>query len=161
MNTLAVSNIFSLTTKRVTDLVLEQSRQAFWQSGIMLDAKMISIITLIHQSGPATSTALSEQTGLSRQLVESRLRRLVTDEYLQETQDPRDLRKRMYSIAQKKIPDVSQAVAMVADFEVVYEALWAELGMDLHRGIRDLEAALKTKSLIARLAEQKPGNFKK
>jgi DNA-binding MarR family transcriptional regulator len=151
-----VSKIFSLTTKRVTDLVLEQSRAAFLQTGIALDAKMISIVTLIHLSGPLTSSTLSEKTGLSRQLVESRLRRLTRDNYLEERKHPKDLRKRIYSIAKSKVNDVAKAIELVTDFESVYEALWSELGVDLHQGIRDLESALHVKPLVTRLTEQKP-----
>jgi len=156
MNSPSVANIFSLTTKRVTDLVLEQSRQAFRRAGVTLDAKMISIITLLYRQGPLTSTALSERTGLSRQLVESRLRQLVTDRYLEEDKDPDDLRKRIYAIASDKRADVSLAIKTVASFEDVYEALWAELGFDLQQGLRDLEKQLNRKKLVDRLADMHP-----
>jgi DNA-binding MarR family transcriptional regulator len=156
MNSPSVANIFSLTTKRVTDLVLEQSRQAFRHAGVALDAKMISIITLLHQQGPLTSTALSERTGLSRQLVESRLRQLVKDRYLEEDKDPDDLRRRVYAIASDKMADVSLAIKTVASFEDVYEALWIELGFDLQQGLRDLETQLNRKKLVDRLADMHP-----
>lgn len=152
-----ISNLFSLTTKRVTDLVLEQSRQVFRKTGIELDAKMTSIITLIHLAGePLTSTTLAAKTGLSRQLVESRLRRLVADGYLKVAPDPADLRKRLYRISAEKAPDVDRVLASIADFEDVYEIIWVELGTDLQQGLRDLEAMLETKSLLVRLAELKP-----
>lgn len=151
MKTLDIANIFSLTTKRVTDLVLEQSRQAFWQSGIELDAKMISIITLIHQTGPLTSTSLARQTGLSRQLVESRLRRLVKDRYLDELKDPTDLRRRVYNIKKAKKADVVEAIEMAASFERVYNKLWQELKIDVHQALRDLETALIAEPILARL----------
>jgi DNA-binding MarR family transcriptional regulator len=157
MKTPRVANIFSLTTKRLTDLVLEQSRQAFRETGIELDAKMTSIIMLIHQSGPQTSTELAGETGLSRQLVESRLRRLVEDDYLEEGSDASDRRKRVYSIANGRIADVNRAIRTVADLEEVYDTLWAELGTDLHKGLRDLEATLNAKPLLARLAELEGG----
>lgn len=156
MRTIRVSNIFSLTTKRITDLILEQSRQAFWQTGIQLDAKMTSIITLIHQSGPQTSTLLAEETGLSRQLVESRLRRLVKDGYLSEGEDASDLRKRVYAITSERTAEVARAISITGDLEDVYDTLWTEIGADLHRGLRDLEAILNARPLLARLVEQKP-----
>ena len=136
MTTPDVRNIFSLTTKRLTDIVLEQSREAFRRSGVKLDAKMISIVTLLHQQGPLTSTALSERTGLSRQLVESRLGRLAKDGYLEEGKDPEDLRRRIYAIARDKETDVSLAIRTVASFEEVYESLWTELGFDLQQDLR-------------------------
>ena len=161
MNNLSVNSIFSLTTKRVADLVLEQSRQAFWQSGIELDAKMSSIVTLAYQEGKITSTALSEQTGLSRQLVELRLRRLVDDGYLDEKKDSTDLRRRIYSISRKKSHDVARAMEKLAEFEVIYRAIWKELGIDLQKGLRDLESTLIAQPLATRLTEQKPGNAAK
>lgn len=152
-----VSNLFSLTTKRVTDLVLEESRRVFRESGIELDAKMTSIITLIHQADePLTSTTLAARTGLSRQLVESRLRRLVADGYLEVARDPADLRRRIYSISDQKRVDVARVLATTADFEEAYEALWAELGIDLQRALEELEKGLAAKPLLARLAELKP-----
>jgi DNA-binding MarR family transcriptional regulator len=150
----SVTNILSLTTKRVTDFVLEQSRRAFWESGIELDAKMISIVTLTYQAGSMTSTRLADETGLSRQLVESRLRCLVKDGYLDEKKDPDDLRRRVYLINEAKVGDVERAINMVAEFEAVYDACWDELGFDLQQGLRDLEKALRQKSLLARVREQ-------
>jgi DNA-binding MarR family transcriptional regulator len=157
-----ISNLFSLTTKRVTDLVLEQSREVFRQSGIELDAKMTSIITLIHQAGePLTSTTLAAKSGLSRQLVESRLRKLMSEGYLEEAPDPSDLRKRLYSISAQKGVDVARVLAVTAAIEDAYEALWAELGLDLQQALRDLESRLGAKPLLARLAELEPGHLQK
>lgn len=151
-----VANLFSLTTKRVTDLVLEQSREAFRMVGIELDAKMTSIITLLHQSGPLTSTELATETGLSRQLVESRLRKLVRKRYLDEAKDPTDLRRRVYAIAATQERDVERVLSTIGDFERVYERVWDELGFDLQQGLRELEALLESKPLVARLLELKP-----
>ena len=156
-----VSNLFSLTTKRVTDQVLEQSRQAFWQTGIELDAKMTSIVTLIHQAGPLASSELAAETGLSRQLVESRLRHLVGAGYLEENKDPSDLRRRVYSIARQKSADVARVMKTAADLEDVYETLWVELGVDLHQALRDFESSLEAKPLLARLTEQEPGYLRR
>jgi DNA-binding MarR family transcriptional regulator len=157
-----VSNLFSLTTKRVTDLVLEQSREVFRESGIELDAKMTSIITLIHQAGePLTSTTLATRTGLSRQLVESRLRRLVSDGYLKEAPDPTDLRKRLYSISEQKGVDVARVLAVTANIEEAYEALWAELGLDLQQSLKELEKRLEARPMLVRLAELEPGHLQK
>ncbi len=153
----SVSNIFSLTTKRVTDLVLEQSRAAFKASGIALDAKMVSIVTLLHQVGPTTSTRLSASTGLSRQLVESRLRRLVSDGYLEERKDHTDQRMRVYSIDPQRREDVERALLMLSDLERVYESLWRELGSDVHAQLRCIEAALEERPLTARLEGLRDG----
>ena len=103
-----------------------------------------------------TSTAQSERTGLSRQLVELRLRRLVDDEYLDERKDPSDLRRRIYSISKKKAPDVARAIQRLAEFEDIYRAIWKELGIDLQQGLCDLETALIARPLATRLTEQKP-----
>ncbi len=156
MTTPTFSSIFSLTTKRVTDLVLEESRSVFRRTGVRLDAKMTSIITSIAQAGPLSSTQLASKTGLSRQLVESRLRRLVADGYLAPRQDPADLRKRVYEITEENTEDVARVLGTTADFEAVYESIWSEIGTDLQQGLRDLETCLLAKPLLTRLAELDP-----
>ncbi len=43
----------------------------------------------------------------------------------------------------------------MGEFETVYQALWAEIGIDLEAGLLALEAALARRSLIQRLSDQR------
>jgi len=149
-------NIFGMRIRRVTDLIAEQGREAFWRTGVGLDAKLTSIVIALHEEGRLSSSELAGITGFTRQLVEVRLKKLEKDGYVQSRTSRDDARKRVFSIAPAKRAEIARAASTMADFEQVYEALWREIGMDLGDGTLRLERALRTKPLLARLCDEFP-----
>ncbi len=155
MTTLS-KTIFGLQIRRASDLIGEQGREAFWRSGIELDAKLISLVVTLHESSAQSSSDLATKTGLSRQLVESRLRALETEGYVTSAVSKDDARKRVFSLSRRKRAEVEEAVSMMRDFETVYDALWREIGVDLGDALPKLERALHARPLLARLCQQFP-----
>ena len=153
---MAVESIFGLQVRRVADLIGEQGRDAFCLTGIELDAKLISIVVALFETPDQSSTDLCNLTGLSRQLVESRLKRLEQDQYVESDISSVDARKRVFRISKKRIEEVKSAVKMMRDFEKVYDELWAELGVDVSAAILGLERALHAKPLLSRLCSRFP-----
>lgn len=149
-------NIFGLRIKRAAELIGDQGRDAFWRTGIALDAKLISIVTALYEEDAQSSTDLTKVTGFSRQLVESRLRTLEESGYVTSAISKDDARKRTFSLDKKRLKEVERAVAQIIDFEEVYEELWREIGIDLGDAILKLERALTTKPLLARLCQKFP-----
>ena len=148
--------IFGLQIKRAAELIGEQGRDAFWLTGIALDARLISIATALYENGECTSTDLADITGFSRQLVESRLKKLQNEGYVISILSSEDGRKRLFSIAPKRKQEVAEAVAMIVHFEKVYTKLWKEIGVDLSDGMLKLEKALRTRPLLARICDAFP-----
>jgi DNA-binding MarR family transcriptional regulator len=155
MNSLT-KRIFGLRIRRATDLIGEQGREAFWRTGLALDAKLISIVVALYENGALSSSDIARKTGLLRQLVEARLRTLQKDGYVQSSINADDRRKRMFELTAENAPEVEKAVCMMRDFEQVYEALWAEIGVDMSTAIAKLEQALLAKPLLARLCDEHP-----
>ena len=148
--------IFGLRIRRASDLIGEQGREAFWRIGIDLDAKLISLVFALHEGGSMSSSELAGVTGLSRQLVESRLKTLENGGYVSSRISDVDARRREFSLTRRKAKEIEQAVATMVDFEKVYEELWAEIGVDVGASLLELEKAIRARPLLARLCEKFP-----
>lgn len=153
--TLITENIFGMRIRRAADLIKEQGREAFWRTGIDLDAKLTSVVISLYEKGGQTSSDLAA-TGLSRQLVEKRLKQLEKDGYVVSRRSNEDARKRTYSISPNRRKKISRVVEAMIDFEKVYEELWNEIGVDLGAAVLKLERALHAKPLLARLCNEFP-----
>lgn len=149
-------NIFGLRIKRAAELIGEQGREAFWRTGIHLDAKLTSIVVALYRQKNQSSSDVAAATGLSRQLVEHRLRQLEEDGYVSSKIAISDARKRTYSLSPRRRREVARVVDTMADFEKVYEELWREIDIDLGSAILKLEKALRAKPLLARLCNEFP-----
>lgn len=149
-------NIFGLQMRRTTDLIGEQGREAFYLTGIELDAKLVSIVIALHENPGQSSTELAAYTGLSRQLVEFRLKALEKSDYVVSAVDLGDARKRQFSIANERRTEVESAVETMRHFEKVYDNLWREIGIDMSEAMLKLESALRAKPLLSRLCSAFP-----
>ena len=149
------SNIFGMRIRRAADVIGEQGREAFWRTGINLDAKLTSVVISLYEKDGQTSSELAV-TGLSRQLVEARLKQLQKDGYVVSQRSSADARKRTYSLTHSRREEIDRVVATMLDFEKVYEELWKEIGVDLADAISKLEQALHAKPLLARLCNEFP-----
>jgi DNA-binding MarR family transcriptional regulator len=153
--TTITENIFGMRIRRAAELIKEQGREAFWRTGINLDAKLTSVVISLYEKDGQTSSELAA-TGLSRQLVEGRLKQLEKDGYVISRRSDDDARKRVYSLTTERRGEISRAVDTMTDFEKVYEELWREIGVDLGDAILKLERALHAKPLLSRLCTEFP-----
>jgi DNA-binding MarR family transcriptional regulator len=153
--TALTENIFGMRIRRAAELIKEQGREAFWRTGINLDAKLTSVVISLYEKDGQTSSELAA-TGLSRQLVEGRLKQLEKDGYVISRRSDDDARKRVYSLTAERRGEISRAVDTMTDFEKVYEELWREIGVDLGDAILKLERALHAKPLLSRLCTEFP-----
>lgn len=148
---------FGAILLRAAEMIGSQGVETLDRMGIDFDARNTSILLTLHAHGAQSSTELSRRIGHSRQLIESRLKPLLADGFLVERQDPRDARRRIYDFSEEAHEQVAQVVAIMIDFESVYDALWQEIGGDLENLLLAMERALRKKPLIDRLVEQFPG----
>lgn len=141
---------------RAAELIGNQGVETLDRLGVDFDARKTSVLLTLHANGAQSSTELSRKIGHSRQLIESRLKPLLADDFLVEQQDPRDARRRIYDFSEDARVTVDRIVSIMTDFESVYESLWEEIGGDLEKLVLGMEQALKKKTLIDRLVEQFP-----
>ncbi len=141
---------------RASELIGRQGARVFDEIGIPVSASKISIILTLHTHGPLTSTELSNRIGHSRQVIESRLKSSVADGFFVSQLDPEDSRKRVYDFSDDARPIVEQVIAVMLEFEQVYEVLWQELGVDLEKSLKAMERALSKNSLTERLCDEFP-----
>ena len=140
---------------RASQLVGDQGVQAFEALGIDLDARWLSIVLALNARGAMTSTQLASHIGHSRQVIESRVKPGVAKGIFTARPDPHDARRTVYDIGEAARPTVARAVAVMHEFETVYDALWREIGVDLEAGLLAMEAALAGRTLIERLEDQR------
>lgn len=140
---------------RASQLVGDQGVEAFDVLGIALDARWLSIVLALNARGPMTSTQLADHIGHSRQVIESRVKPGVARGIFTSRPDPDDARRTIYGIGDAARPTITRAVAVMGEFEAVYQALWDEIGIDLEAGLLAMEAALARRSLIQRLSDQR------
>ena len=147
---------FGAILYRSTELISVQGAAVFDLLGIGLHANKISLVLAINAKGALSSTEISQHTGISRQLIESRLKGSVADGFFIQRQDPKDARKKIYDFAEGSKAEVARIVSIMKDFEQVYAALWNEIGIDLEEGIKRMERALSRTSLEHRLCQEFP-----
>ena len=147
---------FGAILYRASELISEQGAEVFDLLGISLHANKISIVLAINARGALSSTEISQHIGISRQLIESRLKSSVEDGFFIQSQDPRDSRKKIYDISEGSRAEAARIVSIMTDFETVYATLWAEIGVDLEAGLKSMEWALSKTSLQHRLCEYFP-----
>lgn len=147
---------FGAILYRASELISIQGAEVFDLLGISLHANKISIVLAINANGPMSSTAISQHIGISRQLIESRLKNSVKDGFFTQMQDPNDFRKKIYDISENARPEAKRIISIMMDFEQVYAKLWAEIGLDLEEGLKLMEQALSRTSLEHRLCDEFP-----
>lgn len=147
---------FGAILMRSAELIAIQGQDVFDELGINLPANRISILLALHTQGPLSSTELAEHIGLSRQLIESRLKSSVQNGFFTSQPDERDSRKRVYLIAPEAELEADKVVSVMKDFEHVYDKLWQEIDVELERALTQMEKALKKRPLVARLLEHYP-----
>jgi len=136
---------FGAILLRASELIATQGQEVFEALNISLPANRISLVLAIHTQGPLSSTELASHIGLSRQLIESRLKQSVADGFFVSVPDER-----------KAKADAAQIVTIMQEFEDVYDALWEEIEVNLEASLKSMEQALKKQSLLTRLNEQFP-----
>lgn len=142
---------------RASQLVGDQGVQAFQVLGIDLDARWLSIVLALNARGAMTSTQLAGHIGHSRQVIESRVKPGVAKGIFTARPDPGDARRTIYDIGDSARPTVARAIAVMHEFETVYDSLWREIGNDLEKGLLAMEAALARRTLIERLEDERAG----
>ncbi len=151
-----LDRMFGLKAKRLADVTGQQGRDAYDALGIKVDAKLNSMILGLMELEAATSTELARRTGLSRQLVESRIRQLENAGQVTSEVDPADARRRLYRLSKSYALSFAAVMDVMTDFEDVYDALWEEIGVDVSDAISRLERALERSSLTERLCQVHP-----
>ena len=147
---------FGAVLFRASELISSQGAEVFDRLGISLHASKISIVLALHFKGALSSTELAKHIGLSRQIIESRLKSSVSDGFFTSLPDPKDSRKRIYSISKEASPEAERIVSIMIDFEQVYAELWQEIGIELEQALKLMERALAKKSLTYRLCDEFP-----
>ena len=123
---------FGAILLRASELIATQGQEVFEALNISLPANRISLVLAIHTQGPLSSTELASHIGLSRQLIESRLKQSVADGFFVSVPDERDSRKRVYDIAPKAKAEAAQIVTIMQEFEDVYDAIWEEIEVQFY-----------------------------
>lgn len=147
---------FGAILYRASELISIQGAEVFDLLGISLHANKISIVLAINAKGALSSTEISQHIGISRQLIESRLKSSVNDGFFTQLQDPTDSRKKIYDISEDSRVEAARIVSIMKDFEQVYSILWDEIGVDLETGLKSMERALSRASLEHRLCVRFP-----
>ena len=147
---------FGAVLFRASELISRQGAEVFDCLGISLHANKISIVLALHAKGALSSTELAQHIGLSRQLIESRLKASVKSGFFISLPDPKDSRKRIYNISEGSRVEADRIVSIMKDFEQVYTTLWEEIGVELESSLKLMERALARKALTYRLCEDFP-----
>jgi len=147
---------FGAILYRSSELISIQGAKVFDLLGISLHANKISIVLALNSKGAMSSTQISQHIGISRQLIESRLKSSVKDGFFTQFQDPNDSRKKIYDISEGSRNEAARIISIMKDFEQVYSTLWNEIGIDLEVGLKLMERALSRTSLEHRLCKEFP-----
>ena len=141
---------------RATELIGLQGGEVFDSLGFRIPASQISIALTLSKFGPCSSTQLSNRIGISRQLIESRLKKSVKQGLFVAIQDKQDSRKKLYDFSDATRDEAIRITEIMSDFQSVYGSLWQEIGVDIEQALLLMEKALNKSSLEERLLAQFP-----
>lgn len=146
---------------RASELIGKQGADVFRHLGFNTPADRISIILALHHHGPMSSTDIARHIGHSRQLVETKLKKSVEHGLLLSRPCRDDSRRRVYEFTPTARSEVDRIIAVMIEFEAVYDRLWAQIGVDLESALQAMENALTQQSLTQRLLELAPHHAEK
>ena len=138
---------------RCAELIGDQGSAAVREVGIDFNGRHTSIVLALNRLGPSSSGEIADHIGLSRQLIESRLKAMLATKQLRSFACETDGRKKLYDFNENWRETAARICHHMGDFEAVYTDLWNEIGVDIEQAVLVLERILKTKSLSARLQE--------
>lgn len=150
----SLEKLFGLKARRLADTIGQQGRDAYAALDVRVDAKLNSLIIALGEITRSTSTELASQTGLSRQLVETRLAKMEREGLVSSATDDADARRRLYFLTDEAHILAQRVHAVMTNFESVYQLIWDEIGVDLADAISKAEAALNSRSLTDRYLDQ-------
>lgn len=139
---------------RCAELIGDQGSEAVREAGIDFNGRHTSIVLALNRLGPSSPCEIADHTGLSRQLIESRLKAMLVTKQLRCFDSETDGRKKLYDFSEKWRKSAAEICHHMGDFEAVYADLWNEIDVDLEQAVLALERILKTKSLSARLQDK-------
>jgi DNA-binding MarR family transcriptional regulator len=146
--------LFAHRLRRLSEALVEDVGAWLPQAGVTAPPKAGSTLLLLAEAGPLSVTEIATRLRLTHPLIVKLARELEALGLVRADQDPADGRRRPLSLTQAgraqaaRLGDVNHALARA------YGELFAEAGANALAAVEQLEAALRGRSLLTRLAAE-------
>lgn len=135
---------------RAAELVRRQGDAFLVAHGVSAPSQCVSMMLTLDTEGPLGVTEIARRLGISHQLARQRLQALLGEKFARERRDKTDLRKRHVALTPKGRREVALLSETFVHAEHAFVTLFDEIGVDVIRALKNLEAALLTSSILDR-----------
>lgn len=138
--------------ERLTDTICASTQALADDAGLSAPSRTHSVLLRL-ESGPASLVEMARADGQSHQLLSSRLKPLEEKGLIERIADPKDARRRPYSLTPSGRAEAVAIRAAIVAHARALEDLFAETGVDLVDALDRTIEALRYKSLQDRIAD--------
>ncbi|MEO1038804.1 MAG: MarR family transcriptional regulator [Pseudomonadota bacterium] len=128
----------------------EQGDAALDEIGLDLPSRLSSTLIALKRYGPMSAADISRLLDLPHQLTAQRIRHLRERRLIREERDPADRRRIIITLSDKGADQAEALDRFAEEIGRVYEAVFEEIGADLHAAIAAFQRALTAKPLSER-----------
>lgn len=143
----------ALLGKRAEDLsnLIEQQTQPIFDSlGIIVPIKSCSTLLTLSELGQASLADIARQLQQSHQLVKQKLPKLIKLDLIQQTADPEDKRRTLYSLTPQGKSQTQKIRDYLKQSETLVDSISKDIGVDLFDAIDKAIESMQNKSLWER-----------
>ncbi|AOE49592.1 MarR family winged helix-turn-helix transcriptional regulator [Kangiella sediminilitoris] len=147
----------ALLGKRAEDLsnLIEQQTQPIFDSlGIIVPIKSCSTLLTLSELGQASLADIARQLQQSHQLVKQKLPKLIKLDLIQQSPDPEDKRRTLYSLTSEGKSQTQKIKDYLEQSEVLVDSISKDIGVDIFDAIDKAISCMKDKSLWDRYKQQ-------
>ncbi len=127
---------------RLDRLICKQTKRLMSEAGVETPILSMSVIVFLLKNGPGTVADIAQLDGQSHQLITSRTGPLEELGLIEAYADPEDDRRRLLGLTARGRKDAAKALKVSDRIAASFEAMNAELGVDLMSKIESAEQYL-------------------
>ncbi len=137
--------------RRLIDLIGAQGEIMLQDAGIEFPPRTVSSVLLIGERGKISAADIAKNLNEPHQLVTQRIDLLITLGIIERREDPSDKRRKTISLTPKGITQFQSLQKRLAEADVAFSNLYAEIDCDLPTVTLRMLDALESTSILDRV----------
>ncbi len=140
---------------RLVDLINEQGMSLLADAGLTLPPRAVSTVLLIGERRQISAADIAQELEQPHQLVTQRIELLISLGLVERLDDPNDGRRKIIGLTAKGRQEFNTLDTRLAEAALAFEGLFEEIENDLSATTMRAIKALRNKSLLTRINDNK------
>jgi DNA-binding MarR family transcriptional regulator len=138
--------------RRASELLVEGTGAWLPDHGMNAPPRTLSSLLLLSLEGPMSITELAERLRISHPMMIKLVRGLEAEALVRTSRDPADARRRLVVLTEEGEREATMARKAIDVLARAYDAMFADMGVDLFAAVARLERACAETPIAERLA---------